>query len=104
MTKKTSPLGLGSCMVVLALDWLVYAVTMATFVDALWYGIAGGATLTALLVYLFERGRGESQSATWLKALACAAAVALPLPLVGTLLAAVGLAWLMIARGSEVTA
>jgi hypothetical protein len=91
---RSALLHYGSALAVIAADWLIYAVNVASFggyflaVDLL----GALAALVGVAAIQSRVAHARTQTA-WLKALLCAFVVAYPLPTLGTVLGTVALVW-----------
>jgi hypothetical protein len=93
MSNRKAPLQLTSSLTILALDWVVYAMTMISHVHALLAATLFGALATLVVVTRLENNAGSSLQAALGKALFASLAVAVPLPVIGSLVGIVGIVW-----------
>lgn len=99
-SQRTCPLSIASALVMLAVDWLVYAINVATWGFEFWAVNLGGAALACVLAATAEGSFDHSSvRGAWGRGLAVGALVAIPLPVVGSVAAVLVLGWqLVIAR------
>ena len=93
MTIHKAPLQLASCISIVVLDILVYAVTMLLHAHGLLGISLSGALLAFVIVSSSESRAGSSLLQALTKGVFGGLAVAVPLPIVGTLLGLAGSLW-----------
>lgn len=91
---RTCPLHVASALTLLAVDWLVYAINVATWGFEFWAVNLGGAALACLMAAIAEGSFDHaSVRGAWGKGLLIGALVAIPLPIVGSVAALAALGW-----------
>jgi hypothetical protein len=93
-TVPAAPLHAGSALLVALADWLVFALNMATGMDAYWTINVGTALVAGGLVALVQRlyAKDGARDAL-LKGAVGTIVVGLPLPLMGSAVALAALTW-----------
>jgi len=87
-----SPLHIASALTLLAVDWLVYAINVATWGFEFWPVNLGGAALACLIAATAEGAFDHaSVRSAWSKGFIVGGLVAIPLPIVGSVVALVAL-------------